>query len=282
MRLNREHMSKEKLINHIRSIRTNIKYVDWCGKFSHGISLLGGELYFYTDSDIQDEFMLLIKDIVDNILLKSPNPKCKYSTVTNGLYEPSFLFRVIDYIKDHAGIDKIDVNFSYDLKYRFKSEADRLLCLENINKFHNRYNYTTGVQMILTQYVIDSVFNGTWDMKAFLEKDIPGNTLCFLYPHPIHTGKILPDFQFRRNDFLKFVLYLRDNFPIIFLSFVASTHNSGIFKYTGWRDKTKDITQQPILSDGKEIINPKCGHSTLYQCYSDSDRCIECDLMGIS
>lgn len=278
LRMNRDYETKDKMIELVRGIRENINYVDWKGKFDAGISLLGGEMYFVTDKDIQSEVMLLIDDIINKILKVSPNPKVKYSTVTNGLYEPSFLYRVIDRIVEEVGIDKVDVNFSYDLKYRFKNEEARLLCLDNINKFMKRYDYHVGVQMILTQYVIDSVNNGTWDIHKFLENDIPGGNLCFLYPHPIHTGKVLPDFQFKREDLLNFVMYLRDEFPGIYLSFVASTHNSGIFKYTGWRDKTKDTTQEPILSDGKEEMNPDCGHSILYKCYADSDACLECDL----
>jgi len=53
--------------------------------------------------------------------------------VTNGLYDPKFLYRVIDKIKDAVGIGMVDLNFSYDLKHRFDSEEKRLLCLKNIN-----------------------------------------------------------------------------------------------------------------------------------------------------
>ena len=38
---------------------------------------------------------------------------------------------------------------------------------------------------------------------------------------------------------------------------------------------------EPKLSDGKEIINPNCNHSVLYQCYKDSDKCILCDILKI-
>ena len=53
-------------------------------------------------------------------------------------------------------------------------------------------------------------------------------------------------------------------------------------KYTGLYIDEKGITHpEPVLSDGKEIINNKCGHSALYQCYTDSDKCILCDLNNI-
>lgn len=282
LRVNREVLTREDMIANLRDIRKNMDYVDWKGKFSAGISLLGGEAYFIRDPEIQDEFMLLIDDIIDNVLLASPNPRVRYSTVTNGLYDPEFLFRVIDRIRDRAGIGYVDVNFSYDLKYRFRSREDEELCLENINKFIKRYDYRVGVQMILAQHVIDLVRDGKWSIGKFLEEKIPGGQLCLLYPHPVHTGKTLTDFNFKRTDLIWFAGYLKSEFPEIFSSFMMSTDNSGVFKYTGFRSGISGgIGQQPVLSDGKEEINPKCGHSVLYQCYSDSDRCLNCDLQRI-
>ena len=63
------------------------------------------------------------------------------------------------------------------------------------------------------------------------------------------------------------------------MSFLQSTKNSCIFKYTGVKERTSDdYTEEPKLTDGKEIINTNCGHSMLYTCYADSDRCVLCDL----
>lgn len=278
LRLNREVLTDEQMIQQVRDVQENINWVDWKGQFQDGISLLGGEIYFPTNPKIQEAYLELIDDIIDKILLTSPNPNCKYSTVTNGLYDPEFLFKVIDKIKDRAGMNHVDVNFSYDLKYRFTSEERRKLCLENINKFHQRYNYGVGVQMILTQYVIDAVKNGTFNIQKFLDEDIPGNMLCFLYPHKVHTGKVLEDFHFKRKDLIEFLLYLNKNFPNIFYSFVESTRNSSVYKWTGYNDKGGDLKQPPLLTDNKEILNPKCGHSILYQCYSDCDNCMLCDI----
>lgn len=274
---------KEQIFN-IRRIRENIKHVDWINEFSFGISLLGGEIYFITDEDVQNEFMLLINDIIDYILLPAKNEYCRYSSVTNGLYDPAFLFRVIDTIKERVGLNKVDINFSYDLKYRYKTEDRRLLVLENINKFHQRYDYKVGVQMILTQHLINLIKQGEFDIQEFVSNQIPGNTLSLLYPHPIKTGKVLADFFFNRNDFLWFVDYLRENCMDTYYNFLYSTKNSGTFKYTGYQDRTtkgkKDIMQQPVLSDGKEELSP-CGHSILYKCYSDCDECMLCDLQTI-
>lgn len=275
--------TKEKKLFMIESIKQNIDTIDWKNDFSYGISLLGGEIYFITDKELQDAFMSLIDKIIDKILLVSDNPNCRYSTVTNGLYDPAFLYRVVDRIVERVGIEKVDINFSYDLKYRYDSEERRLLALKNINDFHKRYDYGVGVQMILTQYVIDMWKKGEFDVNKFEQEVIPGNMLNFLYPHPIHTGIKLDDFNFNRKDFLQFVKYLKDKCPRAYISFLLSTKNSGTFKYTGLRNRKIDknfAKQKPILSDGKEIINPKCGHSRLYQCYTDTDKCMLCDLIN--
>ena len=39
----------------------------------------------------------------------------------------------------------VDINFSYDLKYRYKNENDARHVLKLINEFHERYDYGVGV-----------------------------------------------------------------------------------------------------------------------------------------
>lgn len=281
LRQDRISYPKEKMLFWLDMIKKNIDYIDWENEYNNGISLLGGELYHIKDTDIQESFLELIDIIIEKILKVSPNPNCKYSTVTNGLYEPTFLYKVIDKIVDAVGINKVDINFSYDLKYRFKTEERRKLCLQNINNFHKKYNYTLGVQMILTQYIINQWKEGKFDVNKFIEKEIPGNIISFLYPHPIMTGIKLEDFNFKRLDFLQFIQYLKKDCSTIYYNFLHSTKNSCSYKWTGLQNrKNVDFTTQPILSDGKEVIN-NCGHSILYKCYSDSNRCILCDLQAL-
>lgn len=273
-------LTKGQILDNIELIRKNISLIDWKDQFQYGISLLGGEIYYMRDQDYQEAFLDLIDTIIEKVLKVSDNPECKYSSVTNGMYNPEFLFKVVDRIVEKVGIQKVDLNFSFDLKYRFKTKEQQQQVLDNINAFHNRYNYKVGVQMILTQYLIDMWKKGQFKTTEFIEKYIPSNMLCYLYPHPIRTGKELPDFFFKRKDFLDFILALKIEAPEIYRGFLQSTRNSAIFKYTGLIHKNTlhDYKEMPILSDGKEIINEKCGHSILYKCYSDCDRCMMCDL----
>lgn len=274
--------SYEQQVQSIQNICSNIQHIDWT-QYPYGVSLLGGELYNIKDARLQSMFLQLVNCIIDDVIMPLDNDECKISSVTNGIYDPSFLFTVADLIKSKVGIKHLDVNFSYDIKYRYSSECARKQVINNINAFHDRYDYRVGVQMILTQYVIDAVKTGKFDIRAFVDENIPGNIITFLYPHPIATGHALHDFNFKRSDFLHFLNYLRSYNYEMFLNFIYSTRNSSTFKYTGLRERKKifniDCNQQPVLSDGKETISPECGHSVLYRCYADSDKCVLCDIL---
>lgn len=284
LRKDKVELPKDRIMWEIEQTRKNIDIIDWSGKFKDGISLLGGELFHFTDKDIQDSFMLLINDIINKIML--PVSTSTFSCVTNGIYKPDFLYRVMDELKDSVGMNRVDIHFSYDLKYRFSSDEDRKLVINNILDFQKRYNHTLVVQMILTQYVIDLCKKGLWSPNYFEKYEIPGTILSFLYPHLIYNGSQdhichLPDFNFRRKDLLWFVLWLKNHNEKCFNSFISSTEHSGTYKYTGRFHKDLDgYAEEPKLTDGKEELL-SCGHSVLYRCYSDSDKCMLCDLHNI-
>ena len=69
---------------------------------------------------------------------------------------------------------------------------------------------------------------------------------------------------------------------------IQSVINSSQFKYTGlWERNTlygenKEITeleQSPTLENKQNLT--ECGHSDLYRCYIDSDKCLLCDLLKV-
>lgn len=284
LKKDKHELTPEQLIREIEETRKNISIIDWEGKFHDGISLLGGELFHIKDPNVQDAFMELIEDIIEKILKKVPT--AVFSCVTNGIYHPSFLYRVMDRFRDTVGMRRVDIAFSYDLQYRFHTVEARNLVVQNILDFMKRYNHTLVVQMILTQHVINLCKAGTWSPNYFETEEIPGTILSFLYPHPIFDGcdkpdKRLPDFQFKRKDLFWFIRWLKDHNERCYYSFLSSTQHSGIYKYTGRFDKDLDgFAEQPKLTDGKEEL-ALCGHSTLYRCYSDCDRCLECDLENL-
>lgn len=285
LRKERDNWDKDKQLARLTELINNVDYVDW-SKYTGGVSILGGEIFFVENEEVKAKFLEFIDRLIKKVII--PFKTTRISTVTNGIYDPNnLLFPTFDLIRDKVGIERADINVSYDIKYRFSNEERRLRCIKTINELHNRYNYQVGVQTILTQYFIDAVNNKEFDISKFENEEVKGNLLTFLYPHPINPILItkdnpMEDFKFNRKSFINFMLYLKTNFPFKYDNFYLSTINSAIRKLTGARDPLagKD-DMQPILSDGKEIINNECNHSTLYQCYSDCNNCMLCDLINL-
>lgn len=285
LNLREKFYTKEKQIQMIRNVRTNIDFLDWENKFFNGISLLGGELYFITDEDIQKEFLELIDDIIEKIILKAKSTTCKYSTVTNGLYNPEFLFKVLDKFDKLDLMDYVDLSFSYDLKHRFHTEERKQLCESNIIKTVERYpKLKVYVQMILTQNLINE-YNKNKNILKDIENKLHIESLNLLFPHKHNTGKELTDFYFNRRDFLHFLYDLNATDKQKVIQFVSSIVNVDTNAYIGlYRRQTAEdeeninVEQQPLKEDVKLLLNPDCGHSIIYQCYADSDKCLYCDL----
>lgn len=290
-------LTMEQIYIELERVKENIRFIateedNWTNTYKDGISLLGGELYFIQDEKYKKLFLEVIDVIIEEVLKKSPSKFVHYSTVTNGYYDPEWLlYPTVDKIVEAVGIDKVDVNFSFDLDYRFHSEEQKQRVLKTINDFHDRYSYCACVQMILTQRVIDRIINEGWRPSTFAEENFPGNQVTFLYPHGIHRGndfggeRFLDGFFFTRDSFLKAMRIFKKEEPITFESFVKSTRNSAIFKPTGlyFKGNTGWSSQSPVLTNGKEVVNKDCPqrHSNLYKCYLDSDRCMLCDLEAI-
>lgn len=270
-------------------IKENIRIINWEDKFSDGISLLGGEV-FYTDSNkVKDSFLDLIELIINKVFGQSD--KAILSIVSNGIYDPNILLiPTLELLKKEGVIDRFNLNFSYDVKYRFHSEEARLQCISNINMVYDRYGITPIVQTCLTQYLIDMFLSGEFNLFELKEKEFPNTILSFLYPHKINTGKTLPDFFFTRDSLFKFVKWMKQynhNFELD--NFIQSVINSSQFKYTGlwdrkeikkWKNNDRAMIEQEPTLERKQILT-ECGHSQLYRCYSDSNKCMLCDLLKI-
>lgn len=286
--LDRDYKSEQERLNILSSIKENIKYVDWKGKFHHGISLLGGEIY-YTDSDkVKDSFLDLIEKIIDIII--KPNKESVYSTVTNGIYDSTILLEpTLDLFKKNGVLDQVDINFSWDLKYRFHNEESLQSMLKNVNLVYDKYGLTPKVQTCLTQYLIDAHLNNEFNLMDYQKEHFPHTELALLYPHKINTGKEVPDFFFTRDSLFKFIRYLKSNGQNELIQhLIQSVINSSQFKYTGlWERNTlyennkesEELQQSPTLENKQNLT--ECGHSDMYRCYTDSDKCLLCDLLRV-
>lgn len=277
----------------------NIKYLDSLrlfeeeGTYSKGISTLGGEMFCFPN--LKNKLMELV-EVIGGVVTKSRDSR--WSFVTNGMYDPSeVLWPMIDKIKDITGtVNKVDINFSFDPigGFRYSNEERLNQALQTIRSTGDRYSYIVGTQMILTQKVIDFLISK--NIKEWYKDYFPSkySMLSLLYPHPIFRGNEyagpmnLEGFNFTRSSLFRFLSKLDTEWPEIKINFISSVRNSAVFKHIGMLHKgtkfvgeslidVKETTQLPVLADGKELIT-ECGHSELYRCYIDSEKCMLCDL----
>ena len=285
----RVYKTKEERLRLLDAIKENIRDISWDGKFSDGISLLGGEVFYTEFDEIKDSFLDLIDIIIKHIFAQSIN--ARLSVVSNGIYDPNILLiPTIEKLKQNEVLDRFDLNFSYDFKYRFHTEESRLQAISNINMVYNKYNIIPCVQTCLTQYLIDMHLKDNFNIFDFQKNNFPNSILTFLYPHKINTGKTLPDFFFTRVSLMGFIKWMKKNDHIKEIeNFIKSVINSSQFKYTGLfyrgdilengEEQDKEKHQKPTLE--KKQILTDCGHSQLYRCYSDCDKCMLCDLLKV-
>ena len=161
--------------------------------------------------------------------------------------------------------------------------------IRNVNLVHDKYNLIPNVQTCLTQYLIDAHLNGEFDLVAYQKEHFPHTKLALLYPHKINTGKVLDDFFFKRDSLFQFIKYLKANGQNDLIQhLIQSVINSSQFKYTGlWsrndiytgKENAAELEQQPTLENKQKLT--ECGHSDLYRCYTDSDKCLLCDLLMV-
>lgn len=286
--LDKDYKTVDERLNMLASIKKNIEVIDWKEKFQNGISLLGGEIYYTESKEVKKEFLNLIEKIIKVIIV--PNKTAIYSTVTNGIYDSGVLLEpVLDLFKRYNVIDQVDINFSWDLKYRFHNKESLESMIRNTNFVYEKYGLIPRVQTCLTQYLIDAHLKGDFSLIDYQKEHFPNTILALLYPHKINTGKVLNDFFFTRESLFNFIAYLKNtNQNNLIQHLIQSVINSSQFKYTGlWERDTlyeknknnKEINQQPTLENKQNLT--ECGHSDLYRCYSNSDKCLLCDLLKV-
>ena len=168
------------------------------------IALIGGELFdFKYDKDLRKVFYELIDKIKD--IIKNTNKRLYI--MTNLIYNRELEFEsFINYLEDYK--DKLTICTSYDLKGRFHTKQHLELFNDNI-AYLKANNINIHIEMILTDILLKSILNNTFNLKEF--KEIYTDNIDFIAPHCGCYGKTTKDFtedkEFftTRKTFLKFL-----------------------------------------------------------------------------
>lgn len=176
------------------------------------IGLIGGEIFdpdIYGSEEVKESFVDLCSMCMDALV---ENNMRVFYLATNLLYEDtSVLYRVLEMADKRGIINKICVCTSWDTKYRFKNKEQELLWEKNMLDLHEKYpTLLLHVESILTQWYVDSVLSGEFDIKAFCEKfhthiDYMAPNCGYNYESKQAFIKDVPGFFPTRSSFLKFL-----------------------------------------------------------------------------
>ena len=264
---------KNSKINAIEYALKGIKSTNWDKDYNE-IALVGGEIFSNLFSDnINSKLKELISTIIE--LIKQNKVK-KLFLLTALLEKTDMLSWVIQQIKDNNLFNNISINTSWDLKYRF-NENNRNIWKDNIQLLKDN-NITYHIEMILSQFMIESVLENNDEVIDILKLD---NIDLLRTELPINTDKnFVDDFFPKRDDFLSFIKILHKINKPLFNRLCdqesrAKTIHIIPFKQVRYRDYNN------FIEDINKNNLSKCGHDKMYACYSDSDKCLICDIKRV-
>ena len=259
----------------VEKAKTSILNQDW-SKYSGGVSVIGGELFFIEDKTLQIALKELFIIICDKVL--SVRDSVHLVLISNLLYDISFLREVLDIFKERNLLSQVQLHVSFDTKYRFHSEAAKTLYYENLVKVRQIYpELVITVQCILTQYLIEAINNKEFSITEF--EDRYNVKFALLIPLKSNLSIKLPDFLPKRRDFINLLLKISVENPLTFRRFIDSARYAFISK-----DFIDTQNDEELIPSNSALLYPsvlKCGHCDIYQCYADSDKCMLCDMEAL-
>lgn len=175
------------------------------------VGFIGGE--FFDDQlnnpEVKDLFYELFDKCKELIYLGKVN---KVYFTTSLIYDPQkYLIPFLDYLKTIGIMGYCLLCTSYDLKYRFHSDSDKVLWEENMKMLHERYpELKVHTETIVTGFFMQAVIDGTFDILDFCEKfhtnvDYIEPGSGFYYFDKKACAKDLPDFFPTKDQAIKFI-----------------------------------------------------------------------------
>lgn len=294
--VNRTNAYKLERIAHVRSILDD----DSLYETYDTISLIGGEFFQgqLQDPQVNDAFFALIHKL--KTLLDSGKINCIWIMVSLLIGKQPDLYRCLEMFGDDP---RVWFNTSWDIHGRFKSEKMCVTWEEHVSNIHRLYPHiNVNTTIILTHELISAYLNGEFSFVDFRERH---KVHLFLKPPAYNTtttqmyerlhGEVIPhgekqmfssligsQFFPNRKEFLQFLAKFKNEmgeveYENLFninrrADDVYRTDSTGCTEALVHRQK-----KEKDLGDAGCDVNPKCGHSTYYQSYIDSDECMLCD-----
>ncbi len=259
------------------------------------VGFIGGEFFQgqLNTPEIKSKFMELIK--VANDLLNNHIVKDLWLNASLLIGNQKDLYEAIDLIDDKT---KLWILTSYDSIGRFHTPKMLETWQYHMKNIHNLYpEIKLNTTSILTgdfieKYLNDNIdikeFKATYHTNLFLKTTVKPGHLSHLSKQEINDkiGNFFPT-QERFQEFL-FTFYMREGaeeYHKLFSNDLRADEVRKNFNDENKRNikfiRDKNTLEETIDCIDEHIDNLSCGHSTIYQCYVDSDDCCICNKQEI-
>ena len=250
------------------------------------VGLIGGEFFEdqISDPEVNKKFMELINKCIDVV---SDNRANMVYIMTHLIYQDTkYLDQVLDIFKARNMLDKVMICTSFDPWGRFHTEERKTLWYNNIEKLLSQ-NVIVHVEIVVSEYFLEALFNNEVDLQYFKDRGI---ILDFLNPQGLYesdgiiadnkeltmehlTRKWLPT----RESFIKFLFFLKKFNPIQLerlFSLEIRSQELHIMSNNYIRLRDTETYNENVGFDDLMA----CGHSSKFAFYSNSDKCMICDI----
>ena len=259
------------------------------------VGFIGGEFFQgqLNTPEIKSKFMELIK--VANDLLNNHIVKDLWLNASLLIGNQKDLYEAIDLIDDKT---KLWILTSYDSIGRFRTPKMLETWQYHMKNIHNLYpEIKLNTTSILTgdfieKYLNDNIdikeFKATYHTNLFLKTTVKPGHLSHLSKQEINDkiGNFFPT-QERFQEFL-FTFYMREGaeeYHNLFSNDLRADEVRKNYNIDTKRNikfiRDKQTLEETIDLIDEHIDNLSCGHSTIYQCYIDSDDCCICNKQEI-
>ena len=259
------------------------------------VGFIGGEFFQgqLNTPEIKSKFMELIK--VANDLLNNHIVKDLWLNASLLIGNQKDLYEAIDLIDDKT---KLWILTSYDSIGRFHTPKMLETWQYHMKNIHNLYpEIKLNTTSILTGDFIEKYLNDNIDIKEFkaiyhtnlfLKTTVKPGHLSHLSKQEINDkiGNFFPT-QERFQEFL-FTFYMREGaeeYHNLFSNDLRADEVRKNYNIDTKRNikfiRDKQTLEETIDLIDEHIDNLSCGHSTIYQCYVDSDDCCICNKQEI-
>lgn len=274
---------KIKALDEILTYLTNVEYM----KDFEVVGLIGGEFFEdqLSDVDVYNKFLAVINQCITLI----------HNKVIDKLYLMTHLIvpdmtklkEIIQKFNDEGLINDLLICTSFDAWGRFHTPERLQLWKDNVRSLQ-QLHVNIHAEIILTQYLIDKVLNQEIDLQYFIDNHI---YIDFLNPQGLvldgtmaSEGKDTASQRFgsgwlpTRSSFLRFLSYLHANnlYDIRKLFTLDKRAQELHMFYPERKIQKRDIETYNEDLSANEVL--PCGHSDKFSFYSDSDKCMVCDI----